>query len=228
MMCQLCEHFIRKTGETFSIAFSPKDGKPIKVSETAPEDARVFTFALRSQAKEWFHRRQWERILFASSHEQRLESEEKGWIEFRSETRESIDSKKSEIERLLHSPIIKNVSQGLEMHGFKMTPSREIFRISEPSSNPPLCGSGAISEGVETATDILAMFELYLEHVHAQEIKKSPPAEEEERNESNLTTSEAYMLEEVERVIKAADELRSRALRVAEQNPQPSEQPKLA
>ena len=180
-MCQFCEHFIRKTGETFSIALSPKDGKPIKNSEPMLEDARVFTFAQRSQAKEWFHRRQWEKILFGGSQDHfRQDSEEKGWTEFRSEIRESIDSKKSEIERLLHSPIIRNVSQGLEMHGFKMTPSREVFRASDPPSNPLLCGfGGKTSEGVERATEIIDIFDLYLEHVHALEIKSSPPAVEE-------------------------------------------------
>lgn len=220
-MCQFCELFIRRTGETFSIGLSPKDGKPIKISEAMPEDARVFTFALRSQAREWFHTRQWEKILFGSSQEHfRQDAEEKGWTEFRSEIRESIDSKKSEIERLLHSPIIKNVSQGLELHGFKMAPSREVFLVGQPPSTPPLCGfGGATSEGVERATDIIAILELYLEHVHAQDIKRSPPAEEEKRSEGKLTADEASVLEEIERLIRASDELRSRALMVAEQNP---------
>jgi hypothetical protein len=214
-LCQFCDLFIRNSGDSFSVAIDSKMGLPVPKTELIPDDAKVFTFLLQSQATEWFHRKEWERLRLGISPEQiRLNDEEKRWIEFHMDIRERIDVKKSELERLLHSSIIKNLTRGLEVHGFKISPKREIFKLegAESGNNnnlQPFCGlGGVVGEGIERATDIMAMFELYLEYVHAEEIKeerKRGPMEERIPKETKPVGQELRALEEIKKVIQSVE-----------------------
>jgi hypothetical protein len=110
-------------------------------------------------------------MWFGNPREQlRMTREEKEWVDFHNEMRERIDAKKGEMERLLQSDIMKNVTHGLDMHGFKVSETREIFK---EGSTEPFCGlGGGMAEGLDRATLMIAMFELYLEYAHAQEAKR--------------------------------------------------------
>lgn len=104
--------------------------------------------------------------------------EEKEWIDFHTEMRERIDAKKGEIERLLNSDIMRTVTHGIDIHGFKVSETREIFKIGETE---PFCGlGGGLNEGLERANLMIAIFELYLEYAHAQEVKRQLKSEERE------------------------------------------------
>jgi hypothetical protein len=178
-LCQFCDLYIRNSGDQFSIVLDPKANQPLQSWEEIPSDGKVFTFEYKAQAREWYHRREWERLWFANPREQlRLTSEEKEWVEFHSEMRERIDAKKGEIERLLQSDIMKNVTHGLDIHGFKVSETREIFK---EGSTEPFCGlGGSLIDGLDRATLMIAIFELYLEYAHAQEVKHRPRDEDRE------------------------------------------------
>jgi hypothetical protein len=212
-MCEYCDLFIRSSGETFSVVVTARKGVPIPAGELIPEDAKIFTFALKSQAREWFHRKQWQRVRFEEKSEEQLSlnDEEKRLVEFHSEIRERIDLKKGEMERLLRSGIIKNITQGLEIYGYKITPEREIIKIGSANDDEPFCGlGGVVGEGIDRATDMIAMFELYLEYVHVQEIReqrKQAPAPRERRSrELKPGEDQEKALEVIKRVIKSVED----------------------
>jgi hypothetical protein len=183
-MCQFCDLYIRSSGDQFSIAVDPKANQPLQSWEEIPSDGKVFTFEYKAQAREWYHRREWERMWFGNPREQlRLTREEKEWVEFHAEMRERIDAKKGEIERLLQSDIMKNVTHGLDIHGFRVSESREIYK---EGASEPFCGlGGGLGEGLDRATLMIAIFELYLEYAHAQDSKRRlKDAEREEESEA--------------------------------------------
>ena len=170
-MCQFCDLYIRTTGDPFSIVVDTKSNQPVPSSEEAPKDAIVFTFAYKAQAREWYHRKEWERRWFSNAQEElRLSTEEKQWLDFHADMRNKIDANKGDLERLLRSSTIKNVTHGLQAHGFKVTEAKEIVR---EGSSETFCGfAGGLQEGIDKATFLIAMFELYLEYAHVQEMKK--------------------------------------------------------
>ncbi len=91
-------------------------------------------------------------------------------MEYDSYIRERINSKKGELERLLKSDIVKDVTHGLELDGFRLTPGKEILKDGRTE---PYCGfNGVLEEGIERASLMIAMFEIYLDHAHVQDIKK--------------------------------------------------------
>ena len=80
------------------------------------------------------------------------------------------DANKRDFERLLRSPTIKDVTRGLQMHGFKRAEANEIIR---ESSTETFCGfGGGLQEGIDKATYPIAMFEIYREYSHVQGMKK--------------------------------------------------------
>ncbi len=169
-MCQFCDLYIRTSGDLYSIVVDPKQNQPIQSWEEPPTDAKVFTFEYKAQAREWYHRKEWERLWFGNPREQlRLTSEEKEWVDFHTEMRDRIDAKKGELERLLGSDLLKNVTHGIDVHGLRITESKEIFK---EGATEPFCGfGGLVNEGLDRATQMIAIFELYLEYAHAQETK---------------------------------------------------------
>jgi hypothetical protein len=213
-MCKLCELFISANDDAFSIATDSRTGLPIPAGSLVPEDAKIFSFPSHSEAREWFHRNKWEKDNFGVRQELRLTNEERQLIEFYSDTRQKVDEKKGDLERLLHSGIIRNVAQGVEIHGYKISPSGEIYRIgSQETATAPFCGLGPIAaEGIERATDMIAMFELYLEHVHAEEMKQQrklaePKDFRAQPKEVNVVRDEQERaLEVISRVMKSVED----------------------